>query len=145
MAIRLSTGAQNGLAGSLGIKDLFNNGFIGVFSGGQPVDANQAETGILLATISANSGTTGVPLGTAGAGQISKAATPWSGLCVVAGVAGWFRFYDANMTTGSNGTAVRMDGNIGVSGSDMVMSNTNMVLGATTTIDQAAFVVPANA
>ncbi len=145
MAIRLSPGVQNGLAGTQGIYELFNGGFIGIFSGGQPSDATQAENGTLLTLISSSSGTAGLPMGTAGNGQISKAATVWSGVCQNAGVAGWFRFYDKNYTQGSNGTAVRFDGSIGISGSDMVMSNSNLVVGAPTTVDVATFAVPANA
>jgi hypothetical protein len=143
MAIRLSTGMQNGMCGSKGLQELFQGGFIGIFSGGQPADANQAEIGNLLTTISSSSGTAGLTFGTVGSGQLPKNAGVWSGLVGTAGIAGWFRLYDANLTTGSSGTAVRMDGNVGISGSDLVLSNTNLNAGATLTIDQATFTEPA--
>ena len=143
MAIRLSTGVTTGMAGSKGVEEIFNNGFIGIFSGSQPADANQAETGNLLVVISKASGTAGITFGTAGAGILPKSADVWSGLCGTAGIAGWFRLYDINMTTGSNGTANRIDGNCGVAGSDMVLSNTNQVVGATLTIDQSQVTIPA--
>jgi hypothetical protein len=145
MALRLSTGARNGLAGSKGFEELFNGGFIGLFSGSQPASADNAEGGGLLATISSSSGTGGIILGTAGGGIITKDASVMSGTCGTGGVAGWFRLYDSNKTTGSSGTAVRMDGNFGVSGSDMVAANTTLVAGATTTIDEFSLTVPANA
>jgi hypothetical protein len=37
-----------------------------------------------------------------------------------------------------------MDGNVGVSGSDLVLSNTSQTVGATLTIDQATFTEPAS-
>jgi hypothetical protein len=144
MAIRLSSGARTGIAGSSGIKELFDGGFIGIYTGGQPASADDAETGSLLTTISTTSGTAGISLGTAGTGVLPKAASVWSGLVGTAGVAGWFRMYDSEHLTGTSGTAVRMDGNCGVSGSDLVLSNTSQTVGATLTIDQATFTEPAS-
>jgi len=144
MAIRLSTGARTKMAGTQGLKALFEGGFINVYSGGQPTSADGAETGNLLVTISKVSGTDGITLGTAASGQIPKSSDIMSGLVGTAGIAGWFRLYDSNKTTGSNGTANRIDGNIGVSGSDLVLSNTSMVVGATLTIDTFTLEVPAS-
>lgn len=144
MAIRFSTGARTAIAGSSGFQELFEGGFIGVFTGGQPASADNAETGSLLVTISSSSGTAGITFGTAAAGVLPKSSGVWSGLVGTAGVAGWFRMYDINHTTGSNGTAVRMDGNIGVSGSDLVLSNTSQTVGATLTIDTANVTAPAS-
>lgn len=143
MAIRLSSGMRTGLCGSSGLKELFEGGFIGIYSGGQPATADAAETGSLLTTISSSSGTAGITFGTAGTGILPKSSDVMSGLVGTAGVAGWFRMYDAAHLTGTSGTAVRMDGNVGVSGSDMVLSNTSQVVGATLTIDQATFTEPA--
>jgi len=147
MAIRLSTGMRNGLCGTWGVKEILNGGFIGIYTGGQPASADLAETGSLLVTISTTSGTAatdGITFGTAASGELPKSASVWSGLVSVAGIAGWFRVYDVNHTTGSNGTAVRFDGNCGVSGSDMVLSNTSQTVGATLTIDAATFTEPAS-
>jgi len=144
MAIRLSTGCRTGIVNSSGLKDLFEGGFIGIFTGGQPAAADDTETGSLLVTISAASGTAGIAFGTAAAGALPKSAAVWSGLVGTAGVAGWFRLYDSAHLTGTSGTAVRMDGNVGVSGSDLVLSNTSQTVGATLTIDQATFTEPAS-
>jgi len=139
MAIRESTGLRNAR-----LAALFEGGFIGIYSGGQPASADHAETSSLLATISSASGTGGITFGTVGSGVLPKSAGVWSGLVGTAGICGWGRMYDINHTTGSNGTAVRMDFSIGVSGSDMVMSNTSLEVGATLTIDQAQFTEPAS-
>jgi hypothetical protein len=142
MALRLSTGTRNGLASTSGLKDIFEGGFIGVFTGGQPTTADNAETGSKLMEVSLTSGTGGITFGTAGAGILPKAAGIWSGTIGTGGVAGWFRLYDADKGAGSNGTARRIDGNIGVSGSDLVLANTTLVVGATLTIDTFSLEVP---
>jgi hypothetical protein len=144
MAIRLSTGARTGIASSSGLQELFEGGFIGIYTGGQPTAADDAETGSLLVTISSTSGTAGITFGTAAAGVLPKSAVVWSGLVGTAGVAGWFRLYDSGHLTGTSSTAVRMDGNCGVSGSDLVLSNTTQTVGATLTIDSATFTEPAS-
>lgn len=56
MTIRLSTGARNGLAGRLGFAAMFNHGYIKVFSGAQPANADAAETGTLLGIFTKSSG-----------------------------------------------------------------------------------------
>ena len=145
MALRFSTGARNGLAGTQGLFSLFNGGWIDLYSGSQPAAADNAEAGSLLMTISSSSGTSGLVFGTAGAGALPKAASVWSGTVGTGGVAGWFRLYASPHTTGTSGTAVRMDGNVGVSGSDMVLANTSLTLGATLTIDQFTLTIPASA
>ena len=145
MALRFSTGARNGLAGTQGVYELFNNGFIQLYTGSQPPAADNAETGSLLMSISSSSGPGGLPFGTAALGSISKAATVWSGTVGTGGIAGWFRLYAPPLFQGSSGTAVRMDGNVGVSGSDMVLANTTLIAGATITLDQFTLTVPASA
>jgi hypothetical protein len=148
MALRLSTQARTELAGTGGLKTLFDGGWINIYTGSQPTGADYTESGSLLVTISTTSGTAstcGVQFGTAASGILPKASTTWSGAVAAAGVAGWFRLYDVNHTTGTNGTAIRMDGNVGVSGSDLVLSNTSLTLNATLTIDTFSLEVPASA
>jgi hypothetical protein len=144
MALKLSTGMRNGLCGSLGVKDMLNGGHIKIYTGSQPASPDYAETGTLLVTITSSSGTDGVVLGTQGTGVIPKAASVWSGLIAAAGVAGWFRFHGTGGTTGTSATEVRLDGNVGVSGSDLVLANTSLVLGATLTIDTFTLTQPAS-
>ena len=54
--VRLSTGARNGLAQSLGFGGLFNGGRIEIYSGSQPTTADSAATGTLLGTVTSGSG-----------------------------------------------------------------------------------------
>jgi hypothetical protein len=146
-AVRLSTGMRNGMVGTKGIAEMFNGGFMKIYTGGQPASADYAETGTLLATIGTTSGTganDGLVFGTAGGGAIPKSVSVWSGVIGAAGVAGWFRLYGTAGTTGTSASEVRMDGNVGVSGSDLVLANTSLTLNATLTIDTATFTQPAS-
>jgi hypothetical protein len=148
MALRLSTGARNGLASTKGLKDIFNGGVLDIYTGSQPADSDYAETGSKLVRITIGSGTggtAGVTFGTAAAGQIPKSADVWSGLITVAGVAGYFRLYGTGGTSGSSATQERIDGNVGLSGSDLVLANSTLALNATLTVDTFTLVIPASA
>ena len=146
MALKLSTGVRDALANATGLKSIFNGGFLDIYTGGQPASPDYAETGSRLVRISGTSGTGGVTFGTAGAGALPKSNDIWSGVISVAGVAGYFRLYGTAGTTGcssgTSGTAQRIDGNVGVSGSDLVLANTSLTLGATITIDGFTLGVP---
>ena len=145
MALRLSTGLRTALAGTQGLKGILEGGFLDIYSGGQPSTADLAETGVKLARLSKASGTSGTDgllFGTAGAGIIPKSAEVWSGTILTAGVAGYFRLYGTAGTSGSSSSEKRIDGNVGVSGSDMVLANTSLVAGATLTIDTFSLEVP---
>jgi hypothetical protein len=148
MAIRLSTGARSALVGTdgQGFGELFNNGVIDIFTGAQPVSADYVETGTKLVRISSTSGTAaedGVKFGTTGAGVLTIGTPAWTGVNIVDGVAGWFRFYGSGGTAGSSNTAIRFDGAVGVSGSDLDLTHTSLKAGATITINAANVTQPA--
>jgi len=146
MALRLSNGLVTKLLGTGSLATIMNGGFIRVFSGAQPLTPEGVETGALLAQISSTSGTVGLQFGTAGSGILPKAATVWSGTCGTSGIAGYFRFYDANVFTGVDnaGTSCRFDGDIGTITGTLLLSNTNLVVGAPIIIDVAQFTIPEN-
>ena len=147
MALRLSSGVSTGLAGTEGIKSIFNGGLVDIYTGGQPASADYAETGsklVRISLISGTSATSGLTFGTAAAGLLPKSSATWSGLISLAGVAGWFRLYGTGGTSGSSASERRIDGNVGVSGSDLVLSNTSLSLNATLTIDTFTLGVPAS-
>ena len=156
MALRFSNGARTQLAGTRGLKDMFNGGWLHIYTGGQPSTADVAETGSLLVRIAINSytggnGTGGITFGTAANAILPKSADVWSGTIGVGGVAGYFRLFGTGGTTGvmgtagTSGTGVRIDGNVGLSGSDLVVANSTLALGATFTIDTFSLAVPASA
>jgi hypothetical protein len=146
MALRLSTGVRTGLASTQGLKEILDGGILEIYTGGQPTSADYAETGTKLVRITVGSGdvtTAGLTFGTAAAGVLPKSADVWSGLILAAGVGGWFRLYGTAGTTGSSASEKRIDGNVGVSGSDLVLSNSSLTKDATVTIDSFSLTVPA--
>lgn len=56
MTIKLSTGLRNAMAAGLGLGGVFNRGYMKIFSGSQPSNADAAETGTLLGTVTSSSG-----------------------------------------------------------------------------------------
>ena len=138
MARKFSTGLRNGLLGGTTddcFQELMALGFLDIYSGGQPADADTAESGTKLVAITVDSLGTGLSWADAVAGVCAKAAEVWSGVGLVAGTAGWFRFYAAAHTLGVSTTAIRFDGSVGTSGAQLNMSSTTIAVGATTTID----------
>jgi len=145
MAYRFSTGLRNAMMDSTGFKGAMTLGFLKIFSGTIPTDADQDEgAGTLLLTISVDSGATGLSFGAVANGTVVKANEVWSGVGAATGVASWFRFYDSNETTGASTTAIRFDGTVGTSNADMLVVSTSITSGATTTVDSAEFILPVN-
>ena len=157
MAFRLSDALRNKLMKSGGddFKATMDGGFIFVYSGQQPADANLAAPGTLLATIAVDDGATGLTFDDgANVGELVKAAAEaWQGAGVAAGIAGWFRFHaldvDKATTTASaaaaSTTKARFDGAIAASGAELNASNTNIAVGAIQTVNQFTITMPASA
>lgn len=142
-------------SGGGSLAELFRNCVIRVYSGSQPTDADSAETGTLLLTITQDAGdfTGGVATNglnfdadAAASGVLSKeAAETWQGVGLAAGTAGYFRCYANAYTTGASTTAVRFDGTCGTSGAQLVMSSVSVSVGATTTVDTGTATLAASA
>ena len=134
------------------LRELLLNGIIHIYSGSQPADADSDETGTKLLEITVASGAftpgspgNGLEIAAPVSGKIGiKAGEVWSGVGIAEGTAGWFRFYDNKEHAGALGSAVRLDGNCGVSGAQLNMSNTSVTVGATTTIDSFDITEPAS-
>ena len=133
-------------------SDLFKNCVIDIYSGSQPSDADQDETGTKLVSITLDSGVfaagaaaNGLNFGAVAAGVLAKEiGQTWSGLGLATGTAGWFRIYANAYTTGASTSAIRIDGAVATSGSQFNMSSTSVVTGATTTVDSVALTQPAS-
>jgi hypothetical protein len=149
-----AAGEQIILADATGgsLSDLFRNCVIDVYSGSQPADADTAESGTKLVTITLSSGAfsggaaaNGLNFGEVASGVLTKQSDEtWSGEGLANGTAGWFRVYDNNYTTGASTTAIRLDGSVSTSGSQFNMSNTAISIGGTTTIDTVQLTLPAS-
>jgi hypothetical protein len=155
MATRISQGQRLALLTDI-VTDL-NDGVIHIYTGSPPATANLIESGTLLAIITQDSGAFvgGAPgnglsldIGTVahadGYSTVAKTvAETWSGVGLVAGVAGWARYYANAYTTGASTTAVRWDGLCGLSNAQFIMSNLNIAVGETVTISSFTIKLPA--
>ena len=151
MAARYSEGLLNKLlgeqgveAGANGMKGIFKDAVIDVYTGGQPATANAAPTGTFLGRVTLNAGaftegvaTNGLEFDPPSAGELLKAAAEtWQLKGVAAGVAGWFRLRGNAVDDGSLSTTLpRLDGSVGTTAGDMLMSNVNIVVDAISTVD----------
>jgi len=158
MAIRLSTGIRTamlsaggvGTGGTGGLKTLLGGGVLDIFTGSQPASADYIETGTKLVRISSTSGVMyggtgadGLKFGTAAAGVLGRTVPAWTGSVIVTGVAGWFRFYGTTGTSGTSATTWRFDGGVGVSGADLNLSHTDLVLDSVLTLSTFNITQPA--
>ncbi len=159
--ITLPTGTvlvgEAGLAGTVlavaqggSLKDVMMDGAIHVYSGAQPSSPDDAVTGTLLLTVTLASGSWAHGAFANGLefeddptdGEIEKTGT-WSGVGLVAGVAAWFRFVANPADAGASSTTLaRIDGSVGVSGADLNMPNTTIIVGNTYTIDTFKLTLP---
>jgi hypothetical protein len=147
MAIRLSTGTVNALAGGGAtdgsLKDVFINAVIAVYTATQPADADNAESGTLLGYITKDSGaftpgspTNGLVWDDAVAGVCAKpSATEWSITPIADGTAGWARLYDNARVTGSSSSSRRIDMACGVGAGELRWTTTAFTTGVKFTID----------
>ena len=149
-AMRLGTGLRNkllaGASGSGGLKAILDGGVMDIFTGSQPASADYVETGTKLIRISSTSGsaaTDGLLFGTSASGILPRTTPAWTGVVTVAGVAGWFRFYGTAGTSGTSATANRIDGAVGVSGADLNLSHTSLVVDSVLTISTFNITQPA--
>lgn len=129
---------------------LFLDGVLEIYSGSQPASADDAEVGTKLLRITVGSGaftpgspTNGLEFDPVLDGVLSKASDEiWSGVGLVAGSAGWFRFYSNNYDSMNDGTAVRFDGSVGTSNAQLNLSSVAIAVSATTTIDKFQITMP---
>jgi len=153
MALRLSDAMRNHMLETSSVEAALALGFLIIYSGSQPASANDAATGVRLATIAVSDGAVGLTFDTiATAGTLPKAvAETWNGTAGATGTAGWFRFEELDVnkaTTEASADAggagdKRVDGSIAVSGADLNMSNVSVVSGATQTVTSFNVIMPA--
>jgi len=161
MAFRLSTGLVNLMMAQTGgslvgasVGTLFLDGVIYVYTGSQPAtpDLTESGTNILIVTESSGAFTPSSPASglefedDPADGELEKAsAETWSGIGIGGGgTAGWFRFYSNTRVQGASTISVRFDGSCGTSGTEMIMSSTTVVVGATITLDTFKITMPSS-
>jgi hypothetical protein len=110
---------------------LLNGGTLEIYDGSQPADANTAiTTQNLLGTLTFNATAFAASVASGTAPNRAAVATANSISDVAAsatGTAAWFR---AKRSAG-NGSSVVMDGTVGTSGADLIMTDTSLTSGET--------------
>jgi len=159
MTIMYSTGAvaklfgENGVdAGANGLRGIFKNGVIRVYSGAQPINADAAPTGTLLGSITKDgavftpgTATNGLNFGAPVGRVVSKSDTEiWQFKGAAAGTIGWVRF-QANAVDNdlTSTTLSRIDMSVGITSGDIRFSTVTSTVGAPTNIDFFSLSYPA--
>jgi hypothetical protein len=146
MALKASTALRNNMLVTGSLKSQLDGGFIKIYSGTIPTEADSSlGSAVLLCTISKDGlGVTGLSLAsTAALGTLSKANELWQGINAVTGTASFWRFVKTGDTGGSSTTEVRLQGNAATSGSELVMTSVSLAGGATQNIDYFSVALPA--
>lgn len=144
MAIKISTGLSNKLLDTGSLRATMAAGFLRIYTGAPPADADAAVTGTLITTISISSGGTGINFDTAAAaGVLAKApAEVWSGVNGSTNTAGYFRHVAVGDTGVSSATQARIQGTVGVTGADLNLTSVSLVSAATQVIDFYTVAMP---
>jgi len=148
MALHASTGLRNKLLDTGSLKTTMALGFIHIYSGTAPTDADSAigsvGTNTLLCTISVDGLGTGLTMDTAAAtGVLAKApAEVWKGTNLASGTASFYRHVAANDTGTLSTTEARLQGDIAVVNAEMNFTNVVLTNGAAQLLDYYSVAFP---
>lgn len=155
MTIRISKGARATLANDNGFKGIFDDGVIYILSSAQAASANNGNTGTVLgiATLDGGAWAAGSPtnglvweVNTDGSDPLFRkpAAASWRGLWIANGTVASFRTVgnDADDITQASTALPRIDGTVGRTGTDAIISTTAAVIGQPFSIDVFEFPLP---
>ena len=119
-------------------------GFIEIYSGEPTASADDAPTGTLLAVMSKMGDGTPLTLGgTPVGGLIRKpVGDVWRGTVLVTGIAGYYRFVNSNDSHAPSLTDPRQQGRVGEVNAELILSNVNLIAGASQDVKDFTFAVP---
>lgn len=149
MALNFSTGFKNAILDTGSLKATFDDGFITIYAGTIPADADAAiGAATALVTYSDNGAVpalgTGLDLeASAVAGAISKAAAQiWKGTAGSTGTAAFFRYEQLADTGAASTTEIRIQGTVGGGGADLFVTSTTFTSAVEYTLDMFSISVP---
>ena len=142
MANQSSTGLRNAMVTAMATA--LANGRIDIYSGAAPASADDAPTGTLLVRVTKNGDGTGLSMpGAPVGGLIRKPVSDvWRGTVLATGTAGYYRYVTKADSSNPSLTDCRMQGTVGEVNAELILSNTNLVSGASQDIKDYTFVVP---
>jgi len=145
MAIKASTGLRNKLLHTNPLKTIFNLGFLDVYAGAVPADADQSIGGATLLNRYTNNNTaTGLTFAsTASGGAITKnLAETWSHAAAGTGSATFYRLVAAGDTGVLSTTEARVQGTVGLAGADLNLASLSFTATTVYTIDTYTLSLP---
>jgi len=129
---KISSTAVNAQADAL--SDLLDNGYLRIYDGTQPANANTAvSTQVLLAELRFNA----TAAAAAAAGTLTMNAITQDSSANNTGTATWFRALK------SDGSTVVFDGSVGTSGCDINLGSTSITSGSSVGVTSMTFTVSA--
>jgi hypothetical protein len=146
MAVKHSTGLSNKLD-TAPFKTIFALGFLNVYSGAVPADADQSLGGAtLLCSYSNNNTATGLTFAAAASGRaITKnLAETWSHAAVGSGTATFYRLVAVGDTGVLSTTEARVQGSVGLAGADLNLASLSFTATTVYTIDTYTVSLPSN-
>ena len=143
---KFSSGLRNGMLAATGFSAaLSGNSELRIFAGASaPASADDAETGTLLMTLSANGAGVGLSFGAPADGAVSKTpAETWMTTSTdAAGTCKYFRLVDTADVGDLSATAPRVQGSIGLVGADMNLTDAVVAAGVPWTLNYFAVGLP---
>lgn len=133
MPYKLSTGLAAHLAGTGSMLGALDGGFINIYSGAVPADADASlGSATLLCTLTlGGDGTTGLTLEASGRLVRKPAAAAWSGTNAASGTATFYRHVVSGDTGGASTTEKRTQGTVGLTNAaDMTLVDVSFVSAA---------------
>ncbi len=124
MAIKYDTTTRNAMLDAL-IARLGTSARLRVYNGTRPADPGTAiTTQTMLVELTCNA----TAFAPAASGGVLTANAISNGTAAATGTASWFRLFQ------SNGTTAIIDGDVGMSGSDLNLNNTSIATGQTVSV-----------
>lgn len=141
---KFSTGLRNEMLAGGSFKSIMDGGILAIFEGAPPASADEAVPGPPILVLTAD-GVGGALHFAAAAenGAIGKDSSElWKGTITTTGQASWFRYMAPSDTGGQSLTEPRIQGTIGVAGTDMLMANTTLTATEEFTLNYFTVVLP---
>lgn len=145
MAFQVSTALRNHMLDTGSFKNAMDLGFLKIYAGAIPADADAAlGAATLLCTLSVDGLGTGLTWEAAAiSGVISKTtAEAWQGSNVASGTASFFRFVQPADTGGASTTELRIQGSVGLVGAELNLSSVTLTVSAVQSVNHFNVALP---
>lgn len=149
MALQVSNGYKARILGPEAFEGVFALASIEVYSGIQPANAEMPPTGVLLGRVTINavpwSGlnpASGLTFERVGAYINKPFGDNWLLSIGTSGAAGWWRLLTPTDTGEYSNDDARVDGTIGLTGTEWIVPNTAMLAGTTIALEAFFLTIP---